>query len=115
MPQTEVSTPSKQEPTEKIMRIHRDLSKWMGRDILETWLDIGSEVQDFIAERIREDGRTQHRILHRLSPSELVTIQTEFLQKALDDYAAGTGRLVELGNRLLTPTLEDRKTHPRRR
>ncbi|WP_088631548.1 hypothetical protein [Phaeobacter sp. 22II1-1F12B] len=90
-------------PAEKVIKLHWDFSKWNGRDYLETWLDIGSELQDFVAERIREDVLTQHRILHSHTPGELKHIQAEYVQKAMDDYAAKTGRLVELGNKLMTP------------
>ncbi|MWD27368.1 phasin family protein [Aquicoccus sp. SCR17] len=103
MSRIEVHPPTTPEPAEKMMRISWDFSKWMGRDLLDIWLDIGSELQDFIAERIREDVKTQHRILHCHTPAALQHIQAEFLQKALDDYAAETGKLVELGNRLMTP------------
>jgi hypothetical protein len=109
MPRTEPSktqrskTPEKDVP-EQMVRLHWDFSKWMGRDLLETWLDIGSEFQDFLAERIREDVKTQHRILHCTNPADLHKIQAEFVQKAIEDYSAETGRMLEIGKRIFTPS-----------
>ncbi len=80
--------------------LHWDLSKLAGRDLMDVWLDIGNEFSRFFAERIREDVTTQHRILHCHSPSELQQIQAEFLQKAVKDYNAETGRLIELSRKL---------------
>lgn len=103
MAKTESSQNSTRTVPETMLRIQWDPSKWMGRDLLEAWLDIGSEFQDFLAERIREDVKTQHRILHCKTPAELHQIQADFLQKAIDDYATETGRMIDLGKRMFTP------------
>jgi hypothetical protein len=67
---------------------------------LEAMGDLRAEVALFIAERINEDLGTQHEILHCTNAAELQQVQSRFLQKAIDQYAAETGRIVELGNQL---------------
>lgn len=69
---------------------------WMGVAWIEAMGDLGAEVASFIAERIREDAKTQHEILHATNAEDLQRVQGEFLQRAIDQYTAETGRIVEL-------------------
>lgn len=69
---------------------------WMGLAWLEAMGDLGAEVASFIAERIREDAKTQHEILHCRDAAQLQHIQGKFVQTAIDQYTAETGRIVEL-------------------
>lgn len=68
---------------------------------LDAVLDMGSESQEFYARRIHEDVEAQHRLLHCRHPAEVFAIQAEFFQKALTDYRAHTGRMMELGTKAL--------------
>lgn len=70
---------------------------WFGTAWVDALGGIGSELVAFVANRIQEDFRTQHALLHCSDPKELRRIQTEFMQKAIDDYTAETGRIAELG------------------
>ncbi|MFY0691076.1 MAG: phasin family protein [Paracoccaceae bacterium] len=74
---------------------------WMGTAWLENMSDLSSEVMSFIADRVKEDVRTQHQILHCNDVSRLQKIQAEFIQRAIDQYTAETGRLVAMGNTFL--------------
>ncbi len=65
--------------------------------ILELWMDFGSEVLDFVAERVREEVRTQHRVLHCRTPAQFFDVHLEFAQKAFDDYLAEAARLSRMG------------------
>lgn len=65
---------------------------------METLSSMSAEVVSFVAERIKEDIKTQHEILHCKNPKELQHIQAQFMQKAIDQYKAETGKLVEMGN-----------------
>lgn len=82
-------------------------SAWM-----ETMGDMGAEVASFIADRIKEDVKTQHEMLHCKNMTELQTIQTEFVQKALDQYQAETGKLVEMGTKTFAANLKDQDGKP---
>ncbi len=68
---------------------------------MEALGDIGAEVMNFVAERIKEDVKTQHKILHCKNVSELQHIQAEFLEKAVKQYQAETGKLVEMSTKAL--------------
>ena len=69
----------------------------MGTAWMEAVSDMGAEVVSFVADRIQEDVKAQHKMLHCKDMAELQHIQAEFFQKALDQYQAETGKLVEMG------------------
>jgi len=76
-------------------------AQWLGTVWLESIGEFGSELTDFIAERIREDAKTQHEILNCRDPAILQDIQIRFIQRAIEQYTAETGRLVEMSQVLL--------------
>ena len=67
---------------------------------LENLSGLCSELASFAAERLRDDVKTQHAILHCKSFAELQHVQAQFLQRMLDQYAAETGRLAEIGTEM---------------
>ncbi len=71
----------------------------MGTAWLEAFSDMSAEVLGFVAERIKEDVKTQHEILHCKDPAELQKIQARFMQRAMDQYKAETGKLVEMSTK----------------
>lgn len=73
---------------------------WMGTDWMTGLGDISGEVMRFVADRIKEDVKTQHEILHAKDITQVQGIQTRFLRDAFDQYAAETGKLIEMGNDL---------------
>lgn len=75
---------------------------WMGAAWFENMSDIGSEMMNFMAARVKEDVKTQHEILHCKDATEMRKIQTEFIRKAVDQYTAETGKLVEMGSEFMT-------------
>lgn len=75
-------------------------SVWMGPAWLGNLAHLGSEVASFIAERIQNDMRTQHALMHCKTMAEVQHVQAQFLQKAFDQYHAETGKLVEMTNRM---------------
>jgi len=79
---------------------------WMGTAVLESMSAMGSEVTQFIAHRIKEDVRTQHQILHCKDVSELRQIQTDFVQNAIEQYTAETGKLVQMNSELMNSALK---------
>ncbi|MHA6323645.1 phasin family protein [Roseivivax sp. CAU 1753] len=66
---------------------------------IETITDMGAEVAAFVAERIQEDVKTQHAIMHCRNVAEMQHVQAEFIQKALEQYQAETGKLLRMGTR----------------
>lgn len=81
----------------------------MGTAWVEAISQMGSEVTQFVADRIKEDVKTQHKILHCKDMTELHNLQAEFLQTALEQYAAESGKLLEISNSLMTEALKDRQ------
>lgn len=69
----------------------------LGTFWIEAISDIGAEVAGFIAERIKEDVKTQYAILHCKNAADLQHIQYEFVQKAVEQYQAETGKLLQMG------------------
>ena len=83
---------------------------WMGTAWLENMSDLSSEVMSFIADRVKEDVKTQHQILHCNDLGRLQKIQADFIQRAIDQYTAETGRLVAMGNTFLKD-VQERDAH----
>lgn len=71
----------------------------MGTAWVETLSDMSAEMLGFVADRIKEDVKTQHQILHCKDAAELQHIQAQFLQKAFDQYQIETCKLVAMGNK----------------
>ncbi|WP_299547442.1 phasin family protein [uncultured Tateyamaria sp.] len=79
----------------------------MGLAWVEGMSDLGSEVLSFVADRIKEDVKTQHKMLHCKNVNELQNIQSEFLQTAIDQYTAETGKLVQMGQDIYSSGASD--------
>ena len=78
---------------------------WMNTTMMESFADLGSEVLQFIADRIAEDVKTQHQCLHCKDISELQKIQSGFIQKAIEQYTAETGKLVQMSNDMMSAAI----------
>ena len=76
----------------------------MGMAWVEAFSDMGVEFLGFLADRVKEDVKTQHKILHCRDMHELQHIQAEFVQRAIEDYQAETGKLVKMSAALLSNT-----------
>ena len=66
----------------------------------EAFGDMSSEFASFVADRVKEDVKTQHEILHCKSVGDLQQIQSQFIQKAIEQYQAETGKLFEMGTKM---------------
>jgi hypothetical protein len=73
----------------------------IGTAWLENLTDLCSESASFVADRLRDDVKTQHAILHCKSMVELQQVQSEFLQRMLDQYAAETDKLVAISTAMV--------------
>ncbi|MFK7938775.1 MAG: phasin family protein [Roseovarius sp.] len=65
--------------------------------------DLSSEVLSFVSDRVKEDVKVQHEVLHCKDVTELQHIQSQFLQKAVDQYQAETGKLVAMSTKAFAP------------
>ena len=73
----------------------------------EAFSEMSSEFIRFLSDRISEDVKTQHQILHCKDIRELQHIQAEFVQKAIDQYQAETGKLIEMSTTLFSQAVKD--------
>lgn len=81
---------------------------WMGAATYHALAALGQEAMEFVSERIAEDMRTQHALLHCRDLQEAQRVQIEFVQKALVQYSAQTGKMVELGTGVMTAAMPKR-------
>ncbi|MEM1430990.1 MAG: phasin family protein [Pseudomonadota bacterium] len=69
-----------------------------------TWAAVlgkmGNEVLSFVADRIKEDVKTQHAMMHCRDAAEMQRIQADFVRTAIDQYTAETGKLVQMSQEL---------------
>jgi hypothetical protein len=59
-------------------------------------------------ERIKEDVKTQHEILNCKDAADLNKIQMRFVQTAIDDYTAESGKLIEMYQEILQSSTKNR-------
>ncbi len=76
---------------------------WLAPTVVERMTDMGSEWLSFVAARVQEDVALQHGLLHAKSPEEAQAVQAKFLQKAMEDYSAESGRMMDLSAKLFDP------------
>ncbi len=100
---TETTGPSKADtPMDAVNQLQEaGFANLMGMST--AWLEaIGqmqAEVASFVAERIKQDVKTQHEMLNCKNMADLQHIQAQFIQKAMDQYQAETGKLVEMSTK----------------
>jgi hypothetical protein len=86
--------------------------RWMGTAWFEAMADMNSELVTFVSDRIKEDVKTQHKLLHCKSAEELQKAQVAFLEKAYQQYTDETGKLVKMGLDMLPSAMTDTKDTP---
>lgn len=86
--------------------------RWMGTEWFEKMAEMNTELASFVADRIREDAKTQHALLHCKSAEEFQKAQLAFMEKAYEQYTAETGKLVQMGLDMLPMTKKDTKDTP---
>lgn len=74
---------------------------WAGTDWVKSLGDMNGEVMRFVSDRIEKDVSIQQKIMQAKDITQLQGIQSEFLRDAFDQYAAETGKLIEMGNEMM--------------
>ena len=100
---TEDAAKSVQDAMTQLQKMGFDSMSWMGTDWMERMSDLGSEVLQFIADRVQQDVDLQHRLLHCRDVNELQKIQAEFVQTAINRYTEETGKLIEMSTKAWFP------------
>jgi hypothetical protein len=86
--------------------------RWLGTTWFEAMADLNSEVASFVADRVKEDVKTQHKILHCKNATEMREVQLDFLEKAYAQYTAETGKLIKMSLDMLPGTKSETKDTP---
>ncbi|PJI92079.1 phasin protein [Yoonia maricola] len=86
--------------------------RWMGTAWFEVMADMNSEVVSFVADRIREDVKTQHALLHCKTAADMQRAQVAFLEKAYTQYTEETGKLIKMGMDMLPDASTTTKNTP---
>ncbi len=86
--------------------------RWMGASWHEAVADMNSELATFVADRIKEDVKTQHELLHCKSAQELQKAQVAFLEKAYQQYTSETGKLIKMGLDMWPTATSETKNTP---
>ncbi|MEO0917343.1 MAG: phasin family protein [Pseudomonadota bacterium] len=81
----------------------------MGKAWIEALSDMNAEFIGFLADRIKEDVKTQHQIMHCKDVGELQHIQSEFIQTAIEQYQAETGKLMEMSSTVFSDAMKGSK------
>ena len=74
------------------------------------WLDIMKESARFVADRLQQDMEARKALLECRGPADVMRVQTEFCQKAFEDYMAETMRMMEMMSKATQATIEEAKT-----
>jgi hypothetical protein len=83
---------------------------WLAPQMLEKCGEMGSELAQFVAARIKEDMNLQHQLLHCRDLSKLHQVQVDFVQSAIDQYVAETGKMTRLSREMLNDTVHPDST-----
>ncbi|MCG3268536.1 phasin family protein [Yoonia sp. I 8.24] len=70
-----------------------------GTDWMETMTQMGNEVMEFVAARIKEDVQAQQELMQAKDFAEVQAVQAKFFQGAMDDYAAEFAKMMEIGTK----------------
>lgn len=77
-----------------------------GTAMTQAFGEMGVEITSFLADRIKEDVKTQHEILHCKDIAELQRVQANFIETAFAQYTAETGKLVSISQERLISVLD---------
>ena len=79
-------------------------------EAVESWQEIATEWGRFVIDRLHKDVETQRAMLECRSPSELMKVQTEFYQTAIQQYSEETMRLMQMMSEAAGKTMSSAKT-----
>ena len=83
----------------------------VGVAVGECWADMVEESARFMADRIKQDVRLVHAMLHCKRAADLQSLQADFLQTMINNYQGEMARMSELGSamgRAMTGQVEDK-------
>lgn len=75
-------------------------ANWMNTAWIETMTQVSTALATFVAARFKEDLDLQQALLRCKSLAEAQHVQAAFIQKAIDQYQAETGKLIAITGKM---------------
>lgn len=76
----------------------------------KAWFDVMTETSRFLADRLQQDLETQKAMLSCRNPAELLKLQTEFYQKAFQQYSEEAMQLFKMMSDAAGKTVKEAQT-----
>lgn len=100
---TDDAAQAMQDAMAQMQKMSMGSMSWAGTDWMTRMNSLGSEVMQFMAERVQQDVDLQQRMLACKDVTELQKIQAEFLQTAINRYTEESGKLLEMYTKAWMP------------
>ena len=75
-------------------------ANWMSTAWIETMTQVSTALATLVAARFKEDLELQQALLRCTSLAEAQHVQAAFIQKAIDQYQAETGKLITITGKM---------------
>ncbi len=73
----------------------------MNAAFIESFGDMSAQMAKFFAQRIEEDVKVQHELLHCKSIQEVQHIQMQFFENAFKQYQENSAKMMDIGTHAL--------------
>lgn len=81
---------------------------------MAAWMNIVTESARFVADRLEQDVAAQQAMLNCKTPADLLRVQTEFYQKAIEQYTAEATHMIDMMSKAAVQSIEEaRAPHAR--
>ena len=78
----------------------------MSNPVARAWVDIVTESTRFVSDRLQQGIEIQQALLRCTTPAEVVQLQTDFFQEALEQYTNKARRLFQIMTEATEDTLK---------
>lgn len=73
----------------------------MNNSIMESFGDMSAQMAKFFAQRIEEDVKVQHELLHCKNLQEVQHVQLQFFENAFKQYQENSAKMMDIGTQAL--------------
>ena len=74
---------------------------------MAAWMNIVTESARFVSDRLQQDVAAQQEMLACKTPADLLRVQTEFYQKAIEQYTAEATRMLDMMSKATVQSIEE--------
>lgn len=94
-------TPKPEDAIAGFYREGIDTMAEMNTNLMESFGDMSAQMAKFVAQRIEEDVKVQHELLHCKSLQEVQHIQMQFFENAFKQYQENSAKMMDIGTQAL--------------